>query len=153
VLCGVLCFCGVALAGLGLSTDHRALSFGLMQLGESKVLAQSGTFHNEIACSSTNGNAWYLKISLLQPLSSGADQIPLEAFQWQLIRTDGTGSVVSQSQFRPFSLVPDLVYISGPGEASGTTVRLQFRYSLAIPQAQTAGVYSTTVRFTLTEVL
>ncbi len=143
-----------AFAGLEFSTDHRSLSFGLMRLGEEKILAQSGSFHNEVTCSSTGGNTWYLKISLLTPLSSGADEIPIEAFQWQLTRANGTGSVVSQSQFRPFSLMPDLVYISGPGEeTSGTPVRLQFRYSLAIPHTQTAGSYLTTVRFTLTEVL
>ena len=142
-----------ALAALGLSTDHRALAFGLMQPGEEKVLAQSGTHHNEITCSSTSGNAWYLKISLVAPLASGGEEIPLERFQWQVSRVDGAGTVVNQSQFRPFSLFPDLVYLSAPGEAAGAAVRLQFRYSLKVPEAQAAGSYHTTVRFTLTEVL
>ena len=66
---------------------------------------------------------------------------------------DGAGTVVNQSQFRPFSLFPDLVYLSAPGEAAGAAVRLQFRYSLKVPEAQAAGSYHTTVRFTLTEVL
>ena len=143
-----------AFAGLQFSTDHRSLSFGLMRLGEEKILAQSGSFHNEVTCASTGGAAWYLKVNLVTPFSSGADEIPVEAFRWQLTQTDGTGSVVSQNQFRPFSLTPDLVYISGPGEdTSGTPVHLQLRYSLTIPNTQTAGSYLTTVRFTLTEVL
>ena len=154
VLLGLSLLAAPAFAGLQFSTDHRSLAFGLMRLGEEKILAQSGSYHNEVTCSSTGGAPWYLKISLLRPLSSGADEIPLEAFKWQLARATGTGSVVSQSQFRPFTLIPDLVYVSGPGEdASGIPVRLQFRYSLAIPQAQTAGSYLTTIRFTLTEVL
>ena len=145
---------GPAFAALGLSTDHRSLPFGIMQLGEEKILAQAGSFQNEITCSSTGGNAWYLKISLIQPLTSGGGEaVPLDAFKWQLTRTDGNGSVVTQSQFRPFSLAPDLVYISGPGEAAGASIHFQFRYSLKVPDAQTTGVYSTTVRFTLTEIL
>jgi len=140
-------------AALELSTDHRALAFGLMKPGEEKVLAQSGTSHNEITCSSTNGNAWYLKISVLAPLTAGGEEIPLERFQWQVSRVDGAGSVVSQSHFRPFSLFPDTVYLSAPGEANGARVRLQFRYSLQVPETQTAGSYHTTIRFTLTEVL
>ena len=156
--CGFfLCLCGVlvssAFAGLGLSTDHRSLFFGLMQLGEEKTLAQSGSFQNEVICTSTSGVSWYLKISLLRPLTSGADSIPLENFGWQVTRTDGHGTVVNPSQSRGFGLTPDLVYISGPGDADGRPVRIQFRYMLKIPDAQVSGVYQTTIRFTLTEVL
>ena len=89
----------------------------------------------------------------MAPLTSGGDEIPLERFQWQVSRVDGTGSVVSESQFRSFSLFPDLVYLSAPGEAGGAAVHLRFRYSLKLPEAQVAGSYQTTVRFTLTEVL
>ena len=152
-LCGILCFCGVASAALELSTDHRPIAFGLMQLGEEKTLAQSGSFHNEVSCSSTGGLTWYLKISLIQPLTSGREEIPLDQFSWQLTQTTGNGSVAHQSRFQPFSLAPDLVYISGPGEENSAAVRFQFRYLLNIPEAQAAGVYSTTVRFTLTEIL
>ena len=142
-----------AVADLELSTDHRALFFGLMQPGEEKMLAEAGTFHNEIACASTGGSTWYVKISILQPLSSGMDEIPLESFGWQLTRTDGSGSVVTTGELRSFTLTPDLVYISGPGEGSGQPVHFQFRYSLKIPEEQMGGVYHTTIRFTFTEVL
>ena len=142
-----------ASAEVELSSDHRSLFFGFMRLGEEKTLAESGSFHNEITCASTGGASWYLKISLLQPLSSGAEEIPLDHFRWQLARTDGNGSVVTQSQFRGFMLTPDLVYISGPGEAGGQKIHLQFRYALTIPDTQVSGVYHTTIRFTLTELL
>ena len=152
-ICVISVSAGPAFAALELSTDHRPLFFGLMRLGEEKTLAESGTFHHEITCSSSGGATWYLKIHLLQPLSSGAEDIPLDRFQWQLTRTDGNGSVVTSSQFRSFTLAPDLVYISGPGEAGGTKIHLQFRYALTIPDTQVTGVYHTTIRFTLTELL
>ena len=142
-----------AFAALDLSTDNRSLSFGLMQLSEQQTLAQYGTYHNEVTCSSTNGITWYVKINLLQPLSSGGESIPIERFQWELVSTSGTGTIAHTGQFTPFSLTPDLVYLSGANEASGEPVRLRFRYSLNIPDAQVHGVYSTTVRFTLTEIL
>jgi hypothetical protein len=142
-----------AFAALELSTDHRSLVFGLMQPGDEKTLAQSGGFHTEVTCTSTGGMTWYLKISLLQPLTSGGESIPLEHFGWQVTRTDGNGTVVTRNEFRSFSLTPDLVYISGPGEADGRLVRLQFRYLLKLPEAQVGGAYQANVRFTLTEVL
>jgi hypothetical protein len=142
-----------AYAALEVSTDHRSLFFGLMQPGERKTLAERGAFHNTVTVTSTGGRTWYLKISLLRPLSSGAETIPLERLRWQLIRTDGIGTAASQREFRSFSLVPDLVYIAAPGEADGRPVRFEFSYALELPEAVASGVYSTTIRFTLTEVL
>jgi hypothetical protein len=142
-----------AYAALEISTDHRSLFFGLMKLGEEKGLAQLGVYHNQITCSSTNGNTWYLKINLLQPLSFAGETIPLENFQWQLVWTNGNGTQVGNYQYKPFSLFPDLVYTSGPGEASGQGINFQFKYSLKIPEVQLSGVYNTAIRFTLTEVL
>src|SRR3989338_2290328 len=142
-----------AFAALELSTDHRPLFFGLMQPGEEKALAQSGSFHTEVTCASTGGVTWYLKISLLQPLTSGAESIPFENVGWQVTRTDGNGTVVTPNQFQSFSATPNLVYISGPGEADGRPVRIQFRYLLKLPEAQVSGAYQANIRFTLTEVL
>jgi hypothetical protein len=124
-----------------------------MQLGEEKTLANSGTHHNEITVSSDSGRLWYLKISLIQPLTSGANQIPLEAFAWQVTGSSGTGTVTQGSEPRPFQLTPDLVYISGPNETDGAPVQLRLRYRLKMPEAQASGQYSTTIRFTLSEVL
>ena len=143
----------LAPAALEVSTDKKAISFGLMYLGDDKELAQYGGYHNEITCSSTNGNTWYLKISLLKPLSSVQDSIPLEYFKWQLAASDGKSTPITQYQYREFSLFPELVYISSPEENSGTPVHLQFKYRLEIPEAQTAGSYQTVIRFTITEVL
>jgi hypothetical protein len=142
-----------AFAALELSTDGRALSFGLMQLGEEKVLAQAGSHHNEVTVRSSSGRPWYLKISLLRPLSSGTAEIPLDDLAWELARTDGSGNAAQRSRFQPFSLTPELVYLSGAGEADGRSISLQFRYRLTIPEAQVRGVYSTTIRYTLTEIL
>jgi len=140
-------------AALELSTDNLPVAFGLMELEQERVLAERGDYHSEITCRSTNEQAWNLKISVLGPLSSGAETIPLENFGWQLSRTSGNGTTVGTSQFTPFSLFPELVYMSGPNEASGASVRLQFRYRLKIPERQVSGSYNTTIRFTLTEIL
>jgi hypothetical protein len=138
-------------ASLELATDHRSLFFGAMRLGEEKELADLGGYHNEIICRSTNGISWYLKVNLLQPLSSGADTIPPESLQWQLAWTNGNGTKPGAYAFKGFSLMPDLVYISGPGESSGSNIRFQFKYSLKIPEIQHSGVYNAIIRFTLTE--
>jgi len=124
-----------------------------MQLGEEKTLADSGAYQNEVTCTSTDGQTWYLKVNLLQPLSSGAETIPLEAFRWQLVSSTGNGTAANAFQPRAFSLTPDLIYLSGPSDASGSPVRLQLKYILKIPEAQVRGVYQTTIRFTLTEML
>ena len=144
-----LCMTASAEAALELTTDHRPLAFGLMKGGGENTLTQSGS---DVTCLSTGGRTWYLKISLLRPLTSGAAEIPPEQLAWQVTRADGTGTVVSTSEFRGFSMVPDLVYISGAGEADGQPVRFQFRYRLQIPDAQASGTYQAAIRFTLTEV-
>ena len=146
-------FAGSAWAGLELSTDARSLFFGRMQLGEEKELAQFGTYHNEITCSSTGNKTWHLKINLLHPLAAGNDTIPVESFAWQLFETAGIGTVANQRQFVPFQLSPDLVYVSGPDEAKGARITFQLKYRLRIPEQQVKGLYQTTLRFTLTEVL
>ncbi len=145
---------GSAQAGLTLTTDHRSLFFGPMKLGETKELASSGAYHNQITCSSTSGNQWYLKVNMIQPLMSGTDQIPPENFRWQVVWTSGKGTLpANRGTYKPFSLFPELVYMSGPQEATGSSVELQFKYSLEIPETQTSGVYNAIIRFTLTEIL
>jgi hypothetical protein len=140
-----------AYAALQITTDHRPIFFGSMHIGEEKELAELGSYHNQVTCSSTNSGTWYLKVNALQPFSGGMDQIPVENFQWQLSWTNGNGTSPNSFRYKPFSFAPDLVYISGPNEASGANVNFQFRYSLKIPEAQTSGIYYTTIRFTLTE--
>lgn len=155
VLCAVCCLlCApIAHAALTLSTDHRSIMFGRMQLGEEKILAEQGSFHNEITCASTNGQAWYLKVNVIQPLVSGAHTIPLEAFRWHVVSTNGGGTLAHPREFSAFSLVPQLIYISTPSEATGQSITFQFRYLLHLPEEQVSGAYSTTIRFTLTEML
>ncbi len=124
-----------------------------MELGQTKELAQSATFHNTITCSSDNGRAWHLKVHVLQPMAFGTEAIPVEAMQWQLESTTGIGATPTLRRYVPFELTPALVYISGADEAAGTSVQFHFKYSLTIPEEQVSGSYQTTIRFTLTEVL
>jgi len=152
LLLGVLALAPAAFAAMELRTDNRSLSFGLMGLGEEKTLSDSGSYHNEIFCASSGGRTWYLKVGVLQPLSSGPDEIPLERFGWQLASVDGTGNGAGPGEIQPFDVVPALVYVSGTDENDGRPVRLRFRYHLSLPEVQVSGSYHTTIRFTLTEV-
>lgn len=149
----IFVFASYAYPAIEITTDHRPLFFGSMQLGQKKELAEFGSYHNQITCSSTNQNTWYVKISLLNPLTCGAETIPPEYFKWQLSYTNGIGTQVNEHRYKEFSLFPDTVYISGPGEATGGSINFQFRYYLMIPEAQISGTYNTTIRFTLTEAL
>ena len=149
----MLAWQGPAWAGLTLTTDNRSLFFGAMQLGESKELAQFGSYHNELTCASTSGLTWYLKVQVLQPLSAGVEAIPAEQMEWQAETPEGIGTLTTPNQYTPFSVMPQLVYMSGPSEAGGGTIHLRLKYRLTIPEEQVSGAYQATVRFTLTEVL
>lgn len=142
-----------AWAGLTFSTDNRALVFGVMDIGEERELAQAGAYHNQFTCASTNGQAWNLKVSLLTPLSSGGEMLPLDALQWQVVRTTGIGNVPYLHQWHPFSVQPETVYLSSAEEAAGQSVLIELKYRLKIPEIQVSGPYQATIRFTLTEML
>ena len=86
-------------------------------------------------------------------MAFGTEAIPVESLQWELESTTGIGTTPTLRRYVPFELTPSLVYISGAGEATGTTVQFHFKYALTIPEEQVSGTYQTTIRFTLTEVL
>ncbi len=156
ILVAVLAFvaaAGPAWAGLTFSTDNRPLVFGVMEIGEERELVQGGAYHNQLTCSSTNGRAWYLKVSLLTPMTSGSDALPFDALEWQVVRTSGVGTVPSLHQWRPFSPQPETVYLGTADEAAGQPVQIELKYRLKIPEIQVSGPYQATIRFTLTEVL
>ena len=156
VSCGLVILGSGALseAAVSVTTDHQPVSFGVMELGEEKTLARYGTYQNQVTCSSSNGQPWYVKISALSPFSSlsvPGETIPLERFGWQITWTNGKGVLMSPHQFTPFSLLPQLAYISNADEARGEAVSFQFSYALQMPQAQVSGMYQTTIRITVTE--
>ena len=153
VFAAALAAAGPAWAGLTFSTDNRPLVFGVMDIGEERELVQGGAYHNQLTCSSTNGRAWYLKVSLLTPMTSGSDALPADAMQWQVVRASGTGTVPYLHQWHPFSLQPETVYLGSADEAAGRPVQIELKYQLNIPEIQVSGSYQATIRFTLTEVL
>lgn len=142
-----------AWASFGISTDNRSVDFGQMKLEEEKELRYLGDYHNEITCTSSNERAWYLKVNLVMPLTSGANTITLDNFKWQLVWNDGRGTLANPYRFKEFSFNPEITYISGPGDNQGSSIHLRFKYYLKIPEAQAYGIYTTVIRFTLTEVL
>ena len=149
----LLAWQGPAWAALTLTTDNRSLFFGVMSLDESKELAQFGSYHNEITCSSSNGQTWYLKVQVLDPLRAGGEVMPPGQLEWQMETPDGIGSLSHPNDYAPMTVMPQLVYISGPNEAAGANIRLRFKYRMTVPEAQISGVYQATIRFTLNEVL
>lgn len=149
----ILIFNSAADAGLSISTDNRAIDFGQILPGEAKELAYLGSYHNEIICNSTNQKMWYVKVNLLNPLSQGVNTIPTENFKWQLNWTDGEGTIPNSYNFKELSLFPELTYMSNISDSQGNDIHLRFKYYLEIPQAQAMGIYTTVIRFTLTEIL
>ena len=143
-----------AWATFSLSVDSQPLSFDVMDPGQGKELVSQGNYHNEVTCQSTNGTTWYLKIHVTRPFSSASATVPLENFQWMLSEVQsGTGSPQNIGVYNAFTTSPTLVYISGNSDNSGTQVKARFRYQLTLPANQLSGVYSTIVRYTLTETL
>lgn len=143
-----------AWAVFSLSVDSQPLSFDVMDPGQTKELISQGNYHNEVTCQSTNGTTWYLKIHVTSPFTSGSGTIPLENFQWMLSEVqNGTGSSQNIGVYNAFTTSPALVYISGSSDNSGNQVKARFKYQLILPANQTSGVYSTIVRYTLTETL
>lgn len=133
--------------------DSYNIDFGFMNIGEVRELQEKGSYHNEINCRSDTGQAWYLKIQAVEPLTSGDDRIPYEDFKWAVIEViDGDGVIYNKDMYNVFSDTPFLVYTSGPSDYTGAEVKVRFKYSLSIPRNQAAGNYRAVIRYTMTEV-
>ncbi len=143
-----------AYAVFELRADSSILDFGLMSIAESKKLQERGTYHNEVTCLSDTDAVWYLKVHLVEPLSSGAAYIPNENFEWRATEAvGGSGMLYNQDKFMSFSDMPGLVYTGVSTDSEGTAVRVRFDYRLSIPKDQLPGNYRSTVRYTMTELL
>jgi hypothetical protein len=137
-----------------MSVDRPFVDFGFMDIGEFKELMEQGSYHNEVTCTSDNGNTWYLKLHLLAPLRSGTDEIQTTNFKWKIVEiVNGTGYPANENNFNNFSTAPLVAYTSSPGDSGGTAVGIRFTYGLQVPQTQITGNYQCVMRYTFTETL
>jgi hypothetical protein len=132
-----------------MSVDRGTIDFEKMKPGDTK---DNMPVEGVIAtCTSSNGNPWYLKVSNDAPLSNGPFMIPNSNFIWYGY-TEGSGTWYGTGT-DPLSLVPMLMYASGPLEGlnipAGTKNHLKFK--LSIPKGQAGGKYISNVRLTMTE--
>lgn len=141
-------------ATFSFEADNTVIDFGFMDIGQTRALRDRGDYHNQVTCQSDTGNTWYLKIHLVEPLSSGIDTIANKYFTWQVSSVlNGKGLLFHEDEFYPFTMNPELVYTSDQLDNTGNEIKLRFEYRLSIPKSQVPGNYRTTVRYTMTELL
>lgn len=155
VLGFVVLACGMAHAAITMTLDWDMVDFRTMESGQTRDISDKGVYHNEIICTSTNNQTWYLKTNLIRPLTAGMSTIPNECFYWMVVDViNGKGIVFNNRNILvPFTTYKSLVYTSDPADNTGTPVGLRFRYTLKLPRNQVAGNYVGSVRWTMTELL
>lgn len=132
-----------------LSIDQGLIDFGKMNPGETKHnIPASGIL---VSSKTNNGNPWFLKISHTSPFASANNLIPDSNFKWTGW-SDGAGKWFGTVN-NNIRITPSIAYTSGAGEENnlpnGTTNH--FKFKLAVPSNQAPGIYTTTVKFTMTE--
>lgn len=132
-----------------LSIDQGLIDFGRMDPGDEKNNIPSRGL--TVTSRTNSGNPWYLKINSSSPFSSGDKIIPYSSFRWTGW-TDGSG-VWFGTNNKTVSASPVLAYSSGAGEESNLPngTLNHFKFKLNVPKIQAPGVYTTMVKFTMTE--
>ena len=146
---------GVSHAAITMDLDRTTIDFRSLNTGQTSELADQGTYHNQVTCSSTNNKTWYLKAHLVRPFTSGMNTIPAENFQWMVVSIGNGRGMVTNSINVPtsFSTIQSTIYTSAETDNTGTEVKIQFRYILTIPKNQVAGGYDAIVRLMMVESL
>lgn len=154
LLSATLFDCSNAHATFEMTIDRPFVDFDFMEIGEFKEVMAQGSYHNEATCISDNGNTWYLKLHLLNPLESQDNEIPAWNFKWKVVEViNGAGYATNMNSFNNFSTTDLVAYTSASGDNDGTEVKIRFTYGLQIPEAQVTGNYQCVIRYTLTETL
>jgi spore coat protein U-like protein len=132
-----------------LSIDQGVIDFGRMRPGDVKWNIPSSGI--TVTARTNNGKPWYLKVSAATPFSFGSYMIPYSKFVWTGW-TDGAGRWYGTGN-NFMTPTPSLVYASGLGEENNLPngTNNHFKFKLTVPENQAPGVYTTTVKFTMTE--
>ncbi|MDP2912808.1 MAG: hypothetical protein Q8N91_02240 [Candidatus Omnitrophota bacterium] len=155
VLSAVILPAQAAFAVITMTLDRDLVDFRTMESGQTVVISDQGVYHNEITCTSTNNQPWYLKANMIRPFTSGMNTIPNEDFQWMVVDViNGKGIVYNNKNVpNPFTNFKSLIYTSDPEDNTGVEVKIRFRYILKLSKRQIAGNYFGSVRWTMTELL
>jgi len=157
-------------SALTMTLSDSTLAFGTMALGEWKEISAAGGYHNRISVISDNGNVWMVYIKANQALTN-ADfptiTIPNTAFMWMSTYAGSQNAPYTalsaglrhrpEDGYVPFTLINELVYTSGQVSGSNDNnnlpngTEIQFKYGIGMPDSQTAGVYTTTLTYTVTQ--
>ena len=151
---------------LSISLSSSIIDFGSMNPGDFKEIPIAG-FYNRVSVISDQNNVWFLKISVTSPLTNTAlpsVTIPNSSFNWMSTYAGSQNAPFNNLSaglnhqpsggYINFSLVDELVYTAINGSdylntPNGTEV--QFKYAIGLPSSQTAGDYTTTVVYTVTQ--
>lgn len=134
--------------------DKGVIDFGRLYPGDWKNIGE-GSYYNQVTCQSNSGKIWYLTIKVLNPLTgvNNHTQIPNSKFKYMPGWTDGTGTVDGQYTFKEFSSDNTNVYTSSNDDAMANQIHIQFQYGVAVPDNAAADDYTTSVVYTMMEVL
>ena len=172
VIAGVLAamlMAGTSLAALTVSFDTASIDFGSVAPGEWKEAPLTRDKDTLVVVSDT-ANVWYVKICVTQALTNGTTPsitIPNEDFRWMSTYAGNKNSPYTNLGaglnhptglgYVNFSTIDELVYTSGreasyiDNNNSPNGTEIQFKWGMAMPSSQRAGIYTTTVRYTVTQ--
>lgn len=142
-------------AAISMTADRTTLDFRAVDPGSIVELADQGSYHNEITCTSTNNKTWYLKANIVRPFTSGMNTIPSNNLKWIVVSAgDGKGTISGAINMpTSFTTIPSIIYTSVDLDNTGTAVKIRFRYQLVVPKNQIAGAYDAVIRLTMNELL
>lgn len=139
----------VILPTFKLSLDNASIIFGYTEPGKSVELYPY-KHYNEVKCISNKGNTWYLRLSVIGNVIGPADTpVKIDDFKWMISRSTGDG--VIEKGWHSFTESPAVAYTSGPADAGGEEVILQFKYKLDLPPNAKGGNYSLNVLYAMTD--
>jgi len=154
---------------LSVSIDTSSINFGTVAPG-SWLEAPLTRDHDTLVVISDTASPWQVKIAILQPLTNSAFPsitIPNDSFRWMSTYAGNKNAPYTNLGaglnhpailgYVNFSTIDELVYTSGKEPSyddnnnlpAGTEI--QFKWGMAMPSTQTAGTYTTTVRYTVTQ--
>lgn len=132
-----------------ISIDQGFINFERMKPGEVKWNIPYTALTT--TCKSNRGNPWYIKVSTNGDLLSGDALIPNQNFYWYGW-TLGRGTWYGTKE-NQLTITPVLAYAASADEyfnyPNGT--QNAFKFKLKIPENARPGIYSTSVKFTMTE--
>lgn len=137
-----------ASAAFSIVLDLNSIDFANMKPGQIRGdLPSQGI---TVTCTSDQGNPWYLRICVKEPLThmgNPSSIIPNENFLWYGLETTGTGTLVTAEQ----DFTEERIAYTAPAGEGASGVDIKLRFKLKIPQTVQSGDYATEITLTLIE--